>query len=219
MIKIWALNIFKGLQIKDYQKISDQLIESVGWYKKCCGNSLHFPNITNHIVCNWFVYVILTSFQWISHIGITSLFYYQHSGISSPYVWLTHIWQTTWENNFSYSNRIKSNRNTAELVFTFKVLAEKVITLIGYFCLNSFVWYEKKTFDTIRRYLLIEDLKEALNNDEIHLVALLLENVELCVKLENLLGSALKTNIGSPQGDGAYALFFITYLAKSLKNP
>ena len=57
-----------------------------------------------------------------------------------------------------------------------------------------------------------------LNNEEIHLVALLLENVELCVKLENLLGSDFKTNIGSPQGDGASALFFITYLAKSLKK-
>ena len=75
-----------------------------------------------------------------------------------------------------------------------------------------------KAFDTIKRDLLIEDLKEVLNNDEIHLVALLLENVELCVKLENLLGSAFKTNIGSPQGDGASALFFITYLAKSLKK-
>ena len=50
-----------------------------------------------------------------------------------------------------------------------------------------------KAFDTIKRDLLIEDLKEVLNNDEIHLVALLLENVELCVKLENLLGRAFKT--------------------------
>ena len=82
-----------------------------------------------------------------------------------------------------------------------------------YFCLIL-----AKLFGTIRRYLLIEDIKEMLNNDEIHLVALLLENVELCVKLENLLGRAFKTNIGSPQGDGASALFFITYLAKSLKK-
>ena len=49
-----------------------------------------------------------------------------------------------------------------------------------------------KAFDTISRDLLIEDLKEVLNNDETHLVALLLENVELSAKLENLLGSAFK---------------------------
>ena len=58
-----------------------------------------------------------------------------------------------------------------------------------------------------------------LKNDEIHLVSLLLENVELCVYLENLLGSAFKTNIGSPKGDGASALLFIKYLAKSKKTP
>ena len=110
-----------------------------------------------------------------------------------------------------------SNRSTTELVFTFKVLAEKAITSIGYET-NLLLLDMSKAFDTIKRDLLIEDLKEVLNNDEIHLVALLLENVELCVKLENLLGSAFKTNIGSPQGDGASALFFITYLAKSLKK-
>ena len=66
--------------------------------------------------------------------------------------------------------------------------------------------------------MLKEVLKEVLNNYEIYLVALLLENVELCVKLENLPEKAFKTNIGSPQGDGASAPFFITYLAKSLKT-
>ena len=110
-----------------------------------------------------------------------------------------------------------SNRSTTELVFTFKVLAEKAITSIGYET-NLLLLDMSKAFDTIKRDLLIEDLKEVLNNDEIHLVALLLENVELCVKLENLLGSAFKTSIGSPQGDGASALFFITYLAESLKK-
>ena len=34
-----------------------------------------------------------------------------------------------------------------------------------------------------------------------------IKTVELCVKLENRLESAFKTNIGSPKGDGASALF------------
>ena len=75
-----------------------------------------------------------------------------------------------------------------------------------------------KTFDTISRDLLIKDLKEVLNNDEIHLVALLLENVEHCVKLENLLEKAFILNIGSPKGDRASALLFITYLATILEK-
>ena len=36
-----------------------------------CANSLYFPNITNHIACYWFVYVIFTSFCWISQISLT----------------------------------------------------------------------------------------------------------------------------------------------------
>ena len=42
-----------------------------------------------------------------------------------------------------------------------------------------------KAFDTIRRYLLIEDVKEVLKNDEIHSVALLLKtfNVVLNSKI------------------------------------
>ena len=35
-------------------------------------NSLDFPNITNHIACHWFVYVILTSFLWNSHVCTNS---------------------------------------------------------------------------------------------------------------------------------------------------
>ena len=110
-----------------------------------------------------------------------------------------------------------SNRSTTELVFTFKVLAEKAISSIGYET-NLLMLDMSKAFDTLKRDIIIEDLRKVLNKDEIHLVALLLENVELRVKLENQLGSAFKTNIGSPQGDGASALFFIEYLAERLKN-
>ena len=99
------------------------------------------------------------------------------------------------------------------------MLTEKAITTIGYE-INLLSLDMSKAFDTIKRDLLIEDLKEVLNNDKIHLIALLFENVELSIKLENLLESDFKTNIWSPQGDGAPALFFITYLVeKSLKTP
>ena len=48
-------------------------------------------------------------------------------------------------------------------------------------------------------------------------MALLLENVELAVKLQNIIGENFITNIGSPQGDAASALFFIIYLVLALK--
>ena len=43
---------------------------------------------------------------------------------------------------------------------------------------------------------------------------ILFENIELCLKRENQLGSLFQTNIESTQGDGASALIFIEYLAK-----
>ena len=110
-----------------------------------------------------------------------------------------------------------SNLASFSIVFTFKVLVEKAISSIGYET-NLLILDMSKAFDTLKRDIIIEDLRKVLNKDEIQLVALLLENVELCVKLENQLGSALKTNIESPQGDGASALFFIQYLAERLKN-
>ena len=73
-----------------------------------------------------------------------------------------------------------------------------------------------KAFDTIQRGTLIEDLKEILSESELYLIALLLENVELIVKLNKSKGDKFCTNIGSPQGDSASAIFFIVYLAKSL---
>ena len=38
-------------------------LESFVKYRIWCASSLDFPNITNHIGCHWFVYIILTSFK------------------------------------------------------------------------------------------------------------------------------------------------------------
>ena len=75
-----------------------------------------------------------------------------------------------------------------------------------------------KAFDSIERSTLIEDLKEILENDELHLIKILLKDVEYKVRLEGKIGESFMTNIGSPQGDGASAFLFIIYLAISLKK-
>ena len=74
-----------------------------------------------------------------------------------------------------------------------------------------------KAFDTIQRGTLFEDLKEMLTIDELNLIHLLLNDVQLAVKLEDKIGKLFESRIGSPQGDAASALFFIIYLAVSLK--
>ena len=106
-------------------------------------------------------------------------------------------------------------KSTTELVYTFKVLCEKAITSKN-FVINLLMLDMSKAFDTIQRGTLIEDLRQVLNNSELFLIALLLKDVEFAVKLNNKKGQKFLTNIGSPQGDSASAIFFIIYLAVSL---
>ena len=108
-------------------------------------------------------------------------------------------------------------RSTTELVFAFKLLAEKAITSENYE-INLLMLDMSKAFDTIQRGTLFEDLKEILEPDELYLIHLLLNDVEIVVKLENQIGELFKSLIGSPQGDAASALFFIIYLATILKQ-
>ena len=110
-----------------------------------------------------------------------------------------------------------SGRSTAELVFPFKMLAEKAITSKDY-TINLLLLDMSKAFDTIQRGTLLNDLNDFIDNDELHLIYILLNDVSYSVKLEGNIGQPFTTNIGSPQGDSASALFFISYLATSLKS-
>ena len=110
-----------------------------------------------------------------------------------------------------------SGRCTAELVFTFKVLAEKAVTSLGY-NIHLLMLDMSKAFDSIQRGSLLNDLKHILDNDELHLVSLLINEVSYAVKLEGKQGQPFITNVGSPQGDSARALLFMTYLAESVKS-
>ena len=106
-------------------------------------------------------------------------------------------------------------RSPTEAVFSFKILAEKAVTTCNYH-IHLLLFDMSKAFDTIKRNTLLKDLEGILEEDEIFLVFLLLDNIHYSVKLENDFGPSFSTNIGSPQGDGASALFFIIYLAISL---
>ena len=75
---------------------------------------------------------------------------------------------------------------------------------------------KSKGFGRINRNQLIEDLRNAIETDELHIISTLL-NVSLSVRCENTLSKVFETNTGGPQGDCASALHFTYYLGKTLK--
>ena len=74
-----------------------------------------------------------------------------------------------------------------------------------------------KAFDSLNRNILINDLKDIINIDELHLIKILLE-VKLAVKCGNHTTEFFNSDTGAPQGDCASANQFTFYLAKSLQN-
>ncbi len=111
----------------------------------------------------------------------------------------------------------REGRSTTEHVFTFKILAEKAITSSNY-KIHLLMLDMSKAFDTMRRETLMKDLRSVLDRDELHLMYILLKDVQFQVRAGSELGEPILTNIGGPQGDCLSALLFTFYLAKSLED-
>ena len=110
----------------------------------------------------------------------------------------------------------RTGRSTTEHVFATKILAEKATTSQNY-VIHLLMLDMSKAFDTVNRTTLLEDLKQILEHDELHLIKIMLE-VELSVKCGRSEGKHFQTDIGVPQGDGLSANEFTLYLAKALMN-
>ena len=74
-----------------------------------------------------------------------------------------------------------------------------------------------KAFDTVNRSILMKDLITILENDELHLIKILL-NVKLVVRCGKTLGQCFNTNTSVPQGDCLSPILFIFYLANTLNE-
>ena len=116
----------------------------------------------------------------------------------------------------SSQSAYQKNRSTTEQIFTFKLLAEKAITSEDYNC-YILLMDMSKAFDMVERNTLLDDLKRILNPDEIHIVKLLIDQVELSIRVGKTIGKSFKTNIGIPQGDCLSPILFILYLAKAMQ--
>ena len=66
-----------------------------------------------------------------------------------------------------------------------------------------------KAFDKVNLKILLEDLKQIVDDDELHLLKLLLNDFELTVRCGSTKGIPFKTNRGVPQGDCLSPIFFI----------
>ena len=109
----------------------------------------------------------------------------------------------------------RKNRSTTEHIFATKLVVERTISSTNetvYLLLLDMI----KTFNSIQRNTLIEDLKNVLNQDELHLIRFLLD-MKIVTQCGNYKSRFFSTDTGEPQGDCASANEFTFYLAKSLE--
>ena len=111
----------------------------------------------------------------------------------------------------------QNGRSTTEQVFVFKSMAEKAISSTNYKT-HILMMDMSKAFDTVKRNILISDLKMILDDDEMHILKLLIDDVRLVVKCGNTIGSDFVTNVGVPQGDCLSPILFIYYLSIALSK-
>ena len=110
----------------------------------------------------------------------------------------------------------QKGRSTTEQVFSMKILAEKAIISEDY---NIFILLldMSKAFDTINRKRLMEKLEEVLSPCELRIMYILIEKVNIKVRVGKDYGQNIETNIGVVQGDCLSAVLFIFYLAGAIK--
>ena len=65
---------------------------------------------------------------------------------------------------------------------------------------------------SVRRVVLFEDLKEILKQDELLLLAILLRDIRLQVRVGTLLAEPFKTNVGVLQEDCLSQILFTLYI-------
>jgi len=75
-----------------------------------------------------------------------------------------------------------------------------------------------KAFDTVNRKTLFTALSNVLDQDELHLLSILTNRPNICVRVGKALGDRFCTYQGIMQGDCLSAILFVFYLARALDN-
>ena len=111
----------------------------------------------------------------------------------------------------------QAGRSTTEHVLAVKLMCEKAITSLNYELFAKLLDMSK-AFDTVRRKMLLNDLKQILDADEYHMLSILILDVRLKVRVGDCEGEEIITEVGIAQGDCSSAILFILYLAITLER-
>ena len=111
----------------------------------------------------------------------------------------------------------QEGRSTTEHVLAVKLMCEKAITSLDY-KLYMKLLDMSKAFDTVRRKTLLNDLKQILDDDEYHMLSVLILDVRLKVRVGDCVGEEIIAEVGIAQGDCLSAVLFILYLAITLER-
>ena len=109
----------------------------------------------------------------------------------------------------------RPNRSKLEYVFTSTLIIERTITARNE-STHLIMLDMSIAFNSINRNQLIEDLRNTIETDELHIISTLL-NISSSVRCESTLSEVLETNTVVPQGDCASAVQFTYYVAKTLE--
>jgi hypothetical protein len=75
-----------------------------------------------------------------------------------------------------------------------------------------------RTFDTISRQLLVDELKNIIDQDSWRLALSLLERTTLQARIGRALSTPFETNIGTTQGDSLSPVLFVIYLELAMRE-
>ena len=122
------------------------------------------------------------------------------------------------EKYLSYSQSgFRPERSTSDVVWTHRWLAAKTVTENINIKITRIDM--SATFDTIDRDILLQILKNIVEEDELRLMQFLLSNTHINTRINNAdINAPFTSNVGTPQGDGLSPVLFTIYLEHALKE-
>ena len=111
----------------------------------------------------------------------------------------------------------RRGRSTSDAVWTHRFIAAKA-QLYKDLQVNIIGIDMSSAFDTIQRKPLMNVLETILNEDEQRMSRILLSKTSISIKFGKHRRENVKTNIGSPQGDGISGIFFNIALENALRT-